>query len=212
MLIDWVYFTLLLVNVIMSVKRWQILGSADRYIALFLCLSAGTELLAWSMAQRHMNNLLVYRIYNSLALTIVSMYFGRFVFVKRTAHTKWIVLMFTLFFFLASTVILPVSPAGNATFMLIQATIIIVFCLFSIRRVLLNTKYLPYRFAHFWLTSLFLLYSSMSFTGWGVISSLKSDDLLVKVFFHLLLDANLGLYTATALVLLCYKKLIPSGE
>lgn len=210
--LEWVYLPLLFVNAFLSIRQWRLLSKADRYIAILLSLTAATELIGQQMAHRYMNNLLVYRIYNIIALLLVAKYFDRCVF-ARTKTMRWIASGIVLLFSMAAIVVLPITSEGHATILLIQATMTIAFCLFSIRQILLQMENLPYRFVQFWLTCAFLLYWSLTFTGWGVsyFATSKNDPLAV-LFFPMLILANLALYTATALILFFYKKLIPSGE
>lgn len=210
--LEWVYLPLLIVNAFLSIRQWRLLSTADRYIAILLSLTAVTELIGHHMARRYMNNLLVYRIYDIISLLLVAKYFDQCVF-ARTKTKWWIASGIALAFSFAAIVVLPITSEGHATFLLIQATMTIAFCLFSIRQILLQMENLPYRFVQFWLTCAFLLFWSLTFTGWGVsyFATSKNDPLSV-LFFPLLILANLALYTTTAFILFFYKKLIPSGE
>jgi hypothetical protein len=212
-LIDWVYLPLLLLNSFLSIFRWRLLSTADRLVAILLCLTAGTELIGREMAHKSINNLLVYRIYDMSALVLIALYFHQCLLARTRSFAKWIPVGFSVAFSLGSIFFLPTTVEGQATFLLTQATIIIALCLFSIRHILLKIETLPYRFTQFWLTSVFLLYWSLTFTGWGVsYFSVSKYDPLHIVFFRLLMASNFVLYSATALILFFYKKLIPSGE
>lgn len=207
---DWIYFSFLFLSAALCIYHWVCMSRADKLIAFLVVGTFIAELVAFELKSIGRDNQLVYRLFGPFQLCVLSVYFDTTVRALRRFYIAGVIGVLSLILFFVNG-LFPVMKIAD--FLLFESTIVIIYCLFSIRQILLETDLMPFRFAHFWFTSAFLVYWSLTFTGWGVTTITEfHNEKLARMFFWLLLATTYGFNVAITLILLYYKKLIPSGE
>ncbi len=207
------YLSLLFLNVVLVILRWSVLSRTDRIIGIFLCVTLASEFFSSLNPESPIARTRAASVYGGIGLFLFSMYFNQSVAVLKRVGAGWITGILSIVFMLAINFLSEPNRTINSEFLLVEATVIIVFSLFSIRQILLQENQNPYKTALFWFTCAFLFFWSITFTGWGLYPQFKSkSDTFNQVFFKILLGISYLYYSGLALILMKYKKLIPSGE
>lgn len=211
--IKWcIYLIILFSAATVGIAKWKILQTPDKIVALLVSLTFASELTALLTSRYWHNNLPVYHIYSPLSFLLISLYFNYSIelFRKRRIGIIWGTAGVGLS--IIDTLYLEKIDKINSYYLLFQGTTIIIYGLLSIRQILLDEDYLPYKFALFWITILFMIYWSITFTIWGFYVILSPEDApMYSIFDVVLTTANFILYGGITIVFLLYRRLIPSS-
>jgi len=201
------YFSLLIAILVVGFAQRRILKSTDKVVIILIFLTLISELLGIFAAYVWKNNLFVYHFYNPLEFILITIYFTRNTkILKRRIIYRLLCIVGLIFTTFNSIFMQPIFEM-NTYFLLYEGAVIIIFCLLSLQEILLDELNLPYQFLHFWLTALFLLYWSVTFTGWGIYCELTPDEFILNpIFSKILKFSNYGFYIGILLTFGMYKK------
>lgn len=204
-------YILLFLTVIATVIRWKELRNTDRIIGFFILLAGFGELASYFLIKFVGSNYFFSHIYSPIELFVLCFYFNQSILSFRKRNLGIYIGIVGIIVSLIDSIFFQ-NPftSLNSYFLLFEASVIIVLCLISFFQILMDEERMPYNFAHFWITIGLLFFWCSTFTGWGLFSLLGRSEAL-SLFTMLLRCIQWILYGALLLVLIRYKKLIPSG-
>lgn len=206
------YLPLLFFTAGISIYRWRILGKADKWMCILLITTLIQECLSRWLAFKG-NNFIMFHIYAPVELFLISLYFDRSIRFRKPYVVSIVVGISGIILGVINTIYLQSYKQINSYMLLLEACVILSFCMLSFYRLLIREDIVPVKMAHFWLTICFLFYCSLTFAVIGLYGALVgANNTLAKIFDLTLYIANLLLYSGIAVVFIRYKKLIPSGE
>lgn len=206
------YFSILSVGVSAGIVQWRRLTTADRFLAVLLGITLVGELLAWLAAYFWRSNMEIYHFFNPVQLLVLSLYFNYSVRVLRRLQLGWYLAGVGVVLELLNSCYLQPLTTDNMNGVLLNAVLVIIYCLFALYQVLMDEERAARQFALFWVSLALLLYWSITFTGWAMYPLPGPDKMaFLKVFLVLLAGTNYALYFQLALVFFFYQKLIPSS-
>jgi hypothetical protein len=206
------YYVLLFATACICLLRYRQLSLADKMILVLLIFTIIQEVASYVMILFHRNNIWLSHIYSPIELALLSLYFNYSIYLFRKRNIGFIIAGLGIVLSISNTLLYQKTTTFNSFFLLLEGTIIIMYCLLSFHQILLDEEQPPHHFAHFWITVCFILYWGVTFTGWGVYASIKDQKLVLNDIFSIVVKvANYVFYTGLLLIFLCYKKLTPSG-
>lgn len=183
----------------------------EKFLAALIWTTTLAEALSLFLVQYGISSI-VYHIYNPIELLLLSLFFGSSVPTLGRHRRALGLAALSAILALCNAVFLQPATAMNTHFLLLEAAIIIIYCLLALRELLLHASEPVLHYRLFWFTCLLLVYWSLTFTGWGLFELFASEESTVhRLFYQVLSSANFVLYGGIAIVLINHKKLIPSG-
>lgn len=154
-----------------------------------------------------------YHVYSPVELLLVSFYFNESVLMLKKRNWGLLIGLSGIVAAIINAFIFQPVTTINFNFLLLEGTIISVFCLLSFHQIVLDEKFIVTALTQFWVTSLLLIYWCLTYTGWGVFMLAEHDQSILRQTFHkILVGSNLLFYMGFVSIFLFYKKLIPSGK
>ncbi len=208
-----IYLPLLFITAGISIYRWRILSQADKWMCTLLIATVLSESIQRILAEYKGNNFVIFHFYTPLELLLISLYFDRSIKFRKPYVVALIIGTIGILLSTFNAFYLQDYRKINSYILLLEACIIISFCMLSFYRLLIRDNIVPVKMAHFWLTICFLFYSSLTFVIYGLYGAIVGNNSKLATVFNLSLwFANFFLYIGIAIVFIRYKKLIPSGE
>lgn len=196
-----------------SLFLWKRLSKADRWIAVLLCTTFLSELLTEYFGNRFRNNMPVYHFFNPVQYLLLCLYFNESITkLKRHNTGIWIGIGGVLLsvytnFFVQDIYTFP------SIFLIFESFMIIALCLFSYFDLFLKEDIEINKQAHFWITTILLLFWSFTFVVWGMLTVfLNQASEFMKMVYPILITINFITYAGITMIFLNYHKLVPSGE
>jgi hypothetical protein len=208
-----IYYTLLVLTNLVSLWIWPKLNKAERYLAILVLTTAINEGIIFLLQVENKPSMSIYHIYSVVELCLLSMFFQESVSLLKERKIAFSVTMLGIGFALINAWFFQPLETMNTNFLLFEAALVIICCLFSLHQVLTKELRPAHKFRLFWLSCLMLVYWGVTFTGWGLYVSIAGQGgLLDQLFYQVLMSANYVFYAGIALVFINHRKLIPSGE
>lgn len=184
---------------------------ADRFLLYLFPITYMVETLQLIRGSYNINNLRVYHIYAVFELFLYACYFNRVIpFLGKRNLGIWIGctgLVIELILNGPLAKIFPVnSTFSEAILYTYESVVLIFFCILSYYSLFTQAiDYPVFKNVQFWISSLILLFNSLTLLYWGL-------SPIVKRFYVLFEYAGVLYYAGLAIVFMRYKKLIPSGR
>lgn len=208
-----IYESILVFTCGISIFRWRILGLADRWISILLCLTVFQECITGVLRTLYINNYFTYHIYTPIEVFFIINFFTRATGLRRAKILGSSLGGIAVLLSILNTIFLQGPSQINSYYLLLEGIIVICLCLYSFYRILILEDVTPKKMAVFWITCSFLFYWCLTFVNFGIYpiiakSSIQFSSILNQSLFY----ANVLFYVSFAIIFLYYKKLVPSGE
>lgn len=203
---DILYFGVLLAGVIFSFLRFPTLRRSEKVLALLLLITLLQEGISFAYFIQHKSNVIFLRLYSLLEFVFVAAYYFLLIHNKNTRLTIiFLVVVGLLWYFFplaGATAILP-----GLSFLLFEAFAILFISLLACLHLALREDTNPLGSAGFWITVSLIVYWSIAYTRFGLITfpdviSIKAKIFMEETFFI----TNIAFYTALTAILAFYKR------
>lgn len=203
---DILYFGVLFLGVILSVIRFPVLRKAEKVLAFLLLTTLLQEAVSYTYFIKEKSNLDFFRLFSLLEFALVTSYYYLLVPNKNSRLTIIFLIaggLFWFFFPIAG----PTTAIPGLSFLLFEAVSILCISLLSCLRLALREDANPLKSAGFWITISFIIYWSIAYTRFGLLTFPYAASTNVRYFLE---DAffitNIAFYTALAAILAFYKR------
>lgn len=140
------YLSVLLLVSSISLATWKKFRLPDRYIALQMILTFVSEAIALFSAIQYKNSYIVYHFFSPIQFILTSLYFNGSIKTFRAKNIGLKMGLLGIVLSIANSIFLQRLSDINSFFLLFEATVTVLYCLFSFHELLLDELELPFRY------------------------------------------------------------------
>jgi hypothetical protein len=207
--IIYLYLMALAITFASGLRIFRNAEPAIRTIIILVGLTLLVESSGMAAAKIYKGNLQLYYSFSVVHFILVCLYFHQSVAMFRQKKIAIAVMAAGVILFILNLLFLQPFNSLNSNFMLIEAILIIGMCMLSFYRLMVEHEYLSLkRHPHFWITSILLVFWSVTFLNWGLYDTLEAtmDKERWKVHFAVIVF-DIITYSSICLVFILYKRM-----
>lgn len=202
-----VYILLLILSLSIGLYRLRTLDAALKIIIALLAVTLVSETTAHFMAIYYKNNMRVYHVFNPIELFLMALYFNNTIEAFKKKNTGIYIGLSGILLSITNTLFFQPFDTLNSYFLLFEGFCVITMSLLSYHHIFDDHNSDIVRNPHFWISSIFLFSSGMTYTHWAMyaIISVRLVE-YSSIIINALLTLSILMYTGIGLVFLFVPK------
>lgn len=203
----YIYLAVIAVALYCSLLAYRPNSNESKLLSLLLGITLCSETTTCILAVTIRNNLPVYHIFSPVQFLLIALYFNESIpAFKKNATGIWIGISGIILSVLNSACLQGFNQF-NSNFLLFESISIIAMSLQMFYHLIRQDDILPFRSQHFWISLIFLLFWSITYTFWGLNNAFDEKILyLIPILGSVLTTVNILTYSALAIIFFLTRK------
>lgn len=212
-LIDYIYFTVLLLAAVSSILNWPLKRREDKILSSLLFLTLISESIAQTMAIVYHNNMIVFHFFNPIQFLLISLYYNYNITLFKKNNLGIYIGVFGVVLSILNSIFLQKMVEFNNYFLLLEGLLIIGMSLQFFLEIVQKNSFFLFKNKHFWISVIFLFFWSASYTHWALSPIYLAFDKSVRSNIYLgIWSVNMICYGGLSIIFILNKKNILHNE